>query len=262
MEHLGVRERIRTWAPRAPVAQSVGAAMRVLQPRVLILDYNDLDLNRLAVEKSIADTLLVLEQTRLLPVPSSQDRTALQTLVRETMRKAETLVQQHFGDIVSPDLIHRQTSATTDRLVAEIDDPGVYCLKQRPDAAQVDQMMMDLEGRLRGLRERAVTRLREVKEGMESRRGVEGQADDSAAILDRVQGAIISEAMEGILHSIRKATSPLKMQELNRNPDRILPGYSALVKAYVDRANFVGNRALQREVEEARRKMLIRDADR
>lgn len=232
LEQLDIEAKAAEKIPRTVLAESRQAAEIILRSRTTLLQYDNTELNHLTMKKSLMDTVLKLEQTRLLPSLNEQERKEIKDSVTSTMNQAHTIVDAHLNDIIPKDVINRKVEKMTTSIVNRIDSVTTYAMKQKPDEKKLDKSISEFEKRLKESKERAVRRLERFE-----RFAKDSSPENAAKLADRKlreMGRIIDEVLHPLHSSILTATSPRELLKLNKNPDKILPGYSEVVKQWAE----------------------------
>jgi hypothetical protein len=227
LKQLDIKAEVGEKIPRSVLAESPQAAEIVLNSRTTVLQYDNAELNQLTMEKALMDAVLELEQTRLLPSLNEQERKEIKDSVTSAMNRAHTIVDAHLSDIIPKDVINNRIEKLTTSIINRIDCVTTYAMKQKPDEKILDQIMSEFEERLKDSKERAVKRLERFTKDSNSE-----DAEKQADLKLREMESIINEVLNPLHSSILTATSPRELLDLNKNPDKILPGYSEVVKKW------------------------------
>jgi hypothetical protein len=215
LKQLDIKAEVGEKIPRSVLAESPQAAEIVLNSRTM--------------EKALMDAVLELEQTRLLPSLNEQERKEIKDSVTSAMNRAHTIVDAHLSDIIPKDVINNRIEKLTTSIINRIDCVTTYAMKQKPDEKILDQIMSEFEERLKDSKERAVKRLERFTKDSNSE-----DAEKQADLKLREMESIINEVLNPLHSSILTATSPRELLDLNKNPDKILPGYSEVVKKWTE----------------------------
>lgn len=260
LQELGIQAKAMKLAPGGITAASSGAAEAVFTAAGATLKFDDMELNQLTIEKTLMDQMLLLEQTKLLPSLDQKARESMRADILRTVDAACAVIDRHLGDIIPGELIDQMTQRLGENLVRRIHDPTTYAMKQHPDSGELDRLLTVFEERLALSRDRAVTRLGAV--------AVSTAASDSpddqilrAAQKDREMENILEEVLSPLGKGLLTMTSPPHLLELNKDPDRVLPGYSATVRQWSERYREVAKRSSElarQELERNRRTTVAR----
>jgi hypothetical protein len=223
------------------------------------LEFNDVDLNRLTIEKALMDQVLLLEQARLLPSLDQKAAESLKTDVLHTVDSANAIIRKHLGDILPGQKIDEMTRRLRDDLIPMIQDPTTYWMKQRPDPDGLQRLLQVFEERLALSRDRAVTRLHLVDASRDAA-NASGDEPSRAARRDREMQDIIDEVLSPLRKGLLTTTSPPQLLELNQNPDRIVPGYSATVRQWSERYRVVAGQVRELAAQEREHERRAREA--
>jgi hypothetical protein len=255
LQQLDVAGKAARRVPKTVFASSRAAAELILRSGITHLRYDDMQLNRLTVEKAVMDAALAVEQTRLLPSLDESSRKGIEGSINRTLNRARTIVIRDLSDVIPGDLIEKATQQLRDDLVRRIDDITTYAMKQKPDTRDLDRLLDVFQERLELSKQRAVVRLERLEKLMKDHKS-EGDAKQPDA-KRREMERIIDEVLSPLRRSLLRATSPPGLLELNRNPDRILAGYSELVKQWSQRLRTVSSERFGKGLEEQRRKQML-----
>ncbi|MHC4646003.1 MAG: hypothetical protein ACYTBJ_10905 [Planctomycetota bacterium] len=187
----------------------------------IVLNYDNIEFNRLLARKSLTDVKLNIAFQRYVPDLSDTQTKALENDIRKVVDRMRESMVKHIGQYFVEEEINDHLEQVQADLLAKIPSKNTYAFKRRPQPEILADFLAEFDRRL----ELTASR---VPERLAAGDDIDDQIQRDNFVKALRHGILMEITVRTITILAEKTIEP-ELAGLELNPDDFAPGYLALV---------------------------------